>query len=449
MHANREGYDPSIMPFTILIVDDEREMCLSLSEIFSSYGFQAIFTTDPLAVSSLIERNRIDLILMDIKMPQLRGIDLLKLIKGRDRSIPVIMITGHPSIESAVESMRYGALNFFVKPLKIRELVKEVERIRDTQHRAKFYEGDAFIVTRSVCMQRILGEIDQVAPTDAPILITGESGTGKELVANAIHGKSLRREKGLVKVNCASIPDTLLESEMFGHEKGAFTDAINRHTGKLEIADQGTIFFDEIGDMSLATQPKLLRVLQDGEFQRLGGTETLRTDTRVIAATNRDIGELLERKILREDLFYRLSVVMIHLPSLRDRKDDIDTLVRHFLDVFNRAYGKNIRSVSKSVKEILFNHGWPGNVRELKNCIERAVIFCDAPVIEEEHLPAQYGKIRDQGFPGSLDAIYQKISKEKISEALAASRGEKQKAAKLLNISRKTLYNRMKKLGMQ
>ncbi|MGA2380592.1 MAG: sigma-54 dependent transcriptional regulator [Spirochaetia bacterium] len=437
------------MPFTILIVDDEREMCASLAEIFESHGLDSLFTADPLAVPALIEKNRIGLILMDIKMPQLRGIDLLKLVKGRDRSIPVIMITGYPSIENAVESMRYGALNFFVKPLKIKELITEIERIRASQSEAGTESERAHIVTADPRMQGVLQEIDRVAPTDAPVLITGESGTGKELAAAAIHERSARREGAFVKVNCASIPDTLLESEMFGHEMGAFTDAIRRRVGKLEIADNGTIFFDEIGDMTAGTQPKLLRVLQDGEFQRLGGTQTLHTNTRVIAATNKDIGELLTKKLFREDLYYRLSVVTIHLPALRERKEDIEILIRHFIELFNAKYGKEICRVSEPVKDILYRHNWPGNVRELKNCLERAAIFCDSAEIGEDHLPAQYLKIRDQGFPDSLEAIYDKMSREKISEALTRSHGEKQKAAKLLNISRKTLYNRMKKLGLE
>jgi len=440
------------MAFTILIVDDEREMCLSLSEIFSSYGFDSVSTTDPRAAPALIEAHSVGLLVMDIRMPQQSGIDLLKLIKSRDRSLPVIMITGYPSIENAVEAMRYGALNVFVKPLKVRELVREIQQIRDSRARAGDEAGDeaaASLVTVNPGMLRILGEIERVALTDAPVLLTGESGTGKELAACAIHARSPRRELPFVKVNCASIPDTLLESEMFGHERGAFTDAIRQHIGKIELAGGGTLFLDEIGDMTLATQSKLLRVLQDGEFQRLGGVDTLRSGARVIAATNKDVGELLERKLFREDLFYRLSVVTIHLPALRERKDDIERLFSHFLELFNVKYAKTIASVSDPVKDILLRHDWPGNVRELRNCIERAVIFCDGAAIGEEHLPAQYLKMRDPCFPDSLEAVYERLSRQKISEALARTSGEKQKAARLLNISRKTLYNRMKKLGME
>jgi len=436
------------MPFTILIVDDEQEMCLSLSEIFSARGLASLSTSDPGAVAGILEKNDVDLVLLDIAMPQQNGIDLLKAIKRRERSLPVIMITGYPSVESAVEAMRYGALNFFVKPLKTRQLVAEIERIRASRETAAGDARESSLVTGNAGMLRILREIDRVAATDAPVLITGESGTGKELVAAAIHQKS-GRVGPYVKVNCAAIPDTLLESEMFGHEQGAFTDAVRRRAGKLELADGGTLFLDEIGDMTAATQPKLLRVLQDGEFQRLGGGETLRSTARIIAATNTDVDALIAQKRLREDLFYRLSVVTIHLPALRERKDDLDLLVDHFLRVFAGKYGREAASVSPAMKEILYRHAWPGNVRELRNCIERAVIFCDSREIGEEHLPAQYLKLRDEGFPDSLEAVYEKLSRQKIADALARSSGEKQKAARLLNISRKTLYNRMKRLGME
>jgi two-component system, NtrC family, response regulator AtoC len=436
------------MPFTILIVDDEQEMCLSLSEIFSARGFSSLSTSDPRTVPGLIERNPVDLVLLDVAMPQQNGIDLLKSLKSRDRSLPIIMITGYPSVESAVESMRYGALNFFVKPLKTAQLVAEIERLRSSRETAATEAGEESLVTGNPAMLRILREIDRVAATDAPVLITGESGTGKELVAAATHRRS-GRAGPYVKVNCSAIPDTLLESEMFGHEQGAFTDAVRRRTGKLELADGGTLFLDEIADMTAAAQPKLLRVLQDGEFQRLGGAETLRSTARIIAATNTDVDALLAQKRLRQDLFYRLSVVTIHLPALRERRDDLELLVRHFLRVFNAKYGRQVAGVSSAVKDILYRHAWPGNVRELRNCIERAVIFCDGGEIGEEHLPAQYLKLRDQGFPDSLEAVYEKLSRQRIAEALARASGEKQKAARLLNISRKTLYNRMKRLGME
>jgi len=437
------------MAFTVLIVDDEEEMCTSLSELLASYGFDLVTTGDPREVPGILESRAVNLLIMDIRMPQQSGLDLLKVIKARDRALPVIMITGYPSVENAVQAMRYGALNFYVKPLKVRELVREIEQLRDSSARAVEDHGGASLVTGNAGMHRIMDEIDRVALTDAPVLLTGESGTGKELAATAIHAKSARSGRPFVKVNCASIPDTLLESEMFGHERGAFTDAVRQHIGKLELAASGTLFLDEIGDMTLATQSKLLRVLQDGEFQRLGGVDTLKSGARVIAATNKEVNELLKQKLFRQDLFYRLSVVTIHLPALRDRKDDIDRLLTHFLRQFNAKYSKHIESISEPVRDLLLRHDWPGNVRELRNCVERAAIFCDGPQIGEEHLPAQYLKMRDHGFPDGLEAVYQRLTRQRISDALARTSGEKQKAARLLNISRKTLYNRMKKLGME
>jgi DNA-binding NtrC family response regulator len=434
------------MPFTILIVDDEREMCLSLSEILRSQGFEAIIATDPQTVPALLRKKRADLAIMDIRMPQLPGIDLLKLLKHEQPSLPVIMITGFPSVENAVLSMRYGALNFFVKPLPIRELLQEIQQLAGSPARGG--GGEERIVTRNPRMLGILEEVQRVGPADAAVLITGETGTGKELIASAVHARSGRRDRAFVKLNCASIPDTLLESELFGHERGAYTDAAERHIGKLEAADRGTLFFDEIGDMTVRTQAKLLRVLQDGEFQRLGGQETLRTDVRVLAATNQDIERLLAQGSFREDLFYRLSVVRIEVPALRERKDDLELLVGHFLERFNHRYGREVSGLSPEVREIFQRHNWPGNVRELKNCVERAVIFCDGRTIAPEHLQAQYRRLGESGFPGQLEGARERLDREVIAEALARSQGEKQKAAALLHISRKTLYNRMKKLGM-
>jgi DNA-binding NtrC family response regulator len=438
--------------FTVLIVDDEREACLSLSEILSTHGIQSVTATDPRTVPDLLASRPVDLAIMDMRMPGLSGIDLLKVLKERDRSLPVIVVTGYPSVENAVECMRYGALNFFVKPLKIRELLREVRTVREARTVSHPEPDPPPVVTREPSMLRVLEEIRRVAPTDAPVLITGESGTGKELVANALHTWGWRALKPFVKVNCASIPDTLLESEMFGHEKGAFTDAASRHVGKLELAGEGSLFFDEIGDMSPRTQPKLLRVLQDGEFQRLGGTQTIRSRARIIAATNRDVEALLREGAFREDLYYRLSVVTIDLPPLRERAGDIDLLLEHFVRRSGRRYDKTVQGISPSVRDILHRHPWPGNIRELQNCIERAVIFCDGPLIREEHLPAQYLKIREQGFPfgdpESLEAASARLHRQQIAEALRRTGGEKQEAARLLRISRKTLYNRMKKLGM-
>ncbi|RPI79471.1 MAG: sigma-54-dependent Fis family transcriptional regulator [Desulfobacteraceae bacterium] len=439
------------MSFQILIVDDEKEMCLSLAEILSANGFQALYTVDPLEVLSTLNTHKIDLIIMDMKMPKLKGIDLLKNVKAADPLIPIIMITGYPSIENAVNSMKYGALNFYIKPLKIKELLNEIQQLAKSRPEIERSNEIFPIITQNPTMHRIMAEITKVARTDAPVLITGESGTGKELAAGAIHFQSRRKDRSWIKVNCASIPDTLLESELFGHEKGAFTDAIKTRAGKFELADSGTIFLDEIGDMSLQTQPKILRVLQDGEIQRLGGMESIRTDVRLITATNKKIEQLLDPNRFRADLYYRISVVTIHLPPLRERKDDLVLLTDYFLNYFNQIYKKNVRQLSEEVKALFIRHQWPGNIRELKNCLERAVIFAEAGEEElgRQHLPAQYREIVEGYYPGDLDDTYDALTKKKITEALAKSDGVKYKAAEFLRIHRKTLYNKMRKLGLE
>jgi DNA-binding NtrC family response regulator len=439
------------MGFQILIVDDEKEMCLSLAEILTSNGFQAMYTVDPLEVFSILNTHKVDLIIMDMKMPKLKGIDLLKNVKAADPLIPIIMITGYPSIENAVNSMKYGALNFYIKPLKIKELINEIQQLAKSRPEIERSNEVFPIVSQNGVMRRIMAEITKVASTDAPVLITGESGTGKELAACAIHYQSQRKSQPLIKVNCASIPDTLLESELFGHEKGAFTDAIKTRAGKFELANGGTIFLDEIGDMSLQTQPKILRVLQDGEIQRLGGMESIRTDVRLITATNKKIEQLLDQNRFRADLYYRISVVTIHLPPLRERKDDLALLTDYFLDYFNQVYKKGVHRLSEEVRALFIKHTWPGNIRELKNCLERAVIFAEAGEEElgQQHLPAQYREISEGYYPDDLDDIYDDLTKKKITEALAKSDGVKYKAAELLRIHRKTLYNKMRKLGLE
>jgi transcriptional regulator with PAS, ATPase and Fis domain len=347
--------------------------------------------------------------------------------------------------------MKYGALNFYIKPLKIKELINEIQQLAKSRPDIERSNEVFPIITQNATMRRIMAEITKVAYTDAPVLITGESGTGKELVACAIHFQSRRKDRSWIKVNCASIPDTLLESELFGHEKGAFTDAIKTRAGKFELADSGTIFLDEIGDMSLQTQPKILRVLQDGEIQRLGGMESIRTDVRLITATNKKIEQLLDPNRFRADLYYRISVVTIHLPPLRERKDDLVLLTDYFLDYFNQIYKKNVRRLSEEVKALFIRHNWPGNIRELKNCLERAVIFAEAGEEElgRQHLPAQYREIVEGYYPDDLDDTYDALTKKKIAEALAKSDGVKYKAAEFLRIHRKTLYNKMRKLGLE
>jgi len=435
--------------FCILVVDDEKEMCISLSEILSSNGYRALYTVDPSQVPVLLSGDGIDLIIMDVRMPNISGIDLLKSIKEKNNRIPIIVISGYTSVESAVLAMKYGALNFYMKPINTAELLREIGRVAKV-HRSDTENFDHMIVSCSSEMARIQKEISKVAPTDAPVLLTGESGTGKELAACALHYQSNRKDRPFINVNCASLPETLLESELFGHERGSFTDAVEQKLGKFEIADGGSIFLDEIGDMSSNIQPKLLRVLQDGEIQRLGGSETISTDVRVISATNQDIGGLIRENRFREDLYYRLSVVIIHIPPLRERREDIQVLIDHFLKIFNRIYNKGLESLSPQVAEIFLHHHWPGNVRELRNCLERSCIFAaeNQERLEVELLPAQYRGLVTRERNGGLAEYFDDLSREKILEALALSNGVKHKAAERLKIHRKTLYNKMKKLGL-
>jgi DNA-binding NtrC family response regulator len=393
----------------------------------------------------------VDLILMDVRMPALGGIDLLKILRKTHPLLPVIMISGYASVESAVRAMKYGALNFFAKPVQLSELLQEIHHLeRSVRIKRPVMTSTDTIVTANEKMGEVLSLVEKAAPTEASVIIIGESGTGKELIADLLHHASKRKNNAYIKVNCAAIPDNLLESEMFGHEKGAFTDAQSQQKGKIELADGGTIFFDEIGDMSLQTQAKMLRVLQEKHFTRLGGSVPIRADFRIIAATNKSIESMIAQGSFREDLFYRLSVITLKLPPLRERGEDIVPLALHFIGVFNQVYGKNVRGISERVIETLEGHSWPGNVRELKNIIERAVIFCETDLIEPRDLPEQY-RIVDRSAAG-FEAI-KEFSTEKaravIREALRQTNGIKGEAARLLKITRKTLYNRMKKLNLE
>lgn len=435
------------MPKRILIVDDELKMCHSLGELLNERGFATAHCTDASRVPHMLEGDRFDLMVLDIRMPGVGGIDVLRNLRASDPRLPVIMVTGFPSIEVAVEAMKYGASNLFVKPLEIGKLVREIEML--TGQGASAESGaDARIITRNPEMQRIIKSIGKVAATDAPVLITGESGSGKELVAQALQRSGRRGDAPFVKVNCAALAESLLESELFGHEKGAFTGAIAQHKGKFELAQGGTLFLDEIGDMALATQAKILRILQDRELTRLGGERSLRTDVRLITATNKDLNKLIERGDFREDLYYRISVVTLALPPLRDRREDVSLLVDHFVQTFNLQYGKSISSVSREAMELLQSHHWPGNIRELRNCVERAVIFSESDVLQAQDLPRQYLEVEPRSPKSAYNQAQEELDRRIILEALKKNEGIKQKAADSLQMHRKTLYNKMKKLGL-
>jgi two-component system, NtrC family, response regulator AtoC len=440
--------------YHILIVDDEKELCVSLSEILTEEGFPTSYTSDPMETPAILARTRIDLIILDIRMPGIGGIDLLKLVRRTNPGIKVIVLTGHPSIENAVLSMKYGAVNFYEKPPPLSRLINEIREFASRGSEfAAASPGTASqptgrVVTNDPGMRKVLQSAEKAGATKVPVLITGESGTGKELIASLVHESGPRASRPFIKVNCAAIPETLLESELFGHEKGAFTNALAQRKGKFELANEGTIFLDEIGDMSPATQAKILRVLQEQEFQRVGGTETIRSDIRVIAATNKDLRLLIQRDLFREDLYYRLCVINLHVPPLRERSGDAALLIDHFVAVFSAQYAKAIRGLDDQTRGMLLSHAWPGNVRELKNCIERAVIFGEGELISLDDLPLQYTELDAIHLGRKLQGGYEQLNRSMILEALEKSNGRKSKAADMLNINRRTLYNRMRKLGL-
>jgi len=441
------------MDYRILIIDDEKELCVSLSEILTEEGYHTLFTSDPLETPAILARSRVDLIILDIRMPGIGGIDLLRMVRKTNPNIKVIILTGHPSIENAVLSMKYGAANFYEKPPNLKKLLKEIREFSARDASVAGPPGVELpparrVVTRDPRMVKVLQSAEKAAATTAPVLITGESGTGKELIAGLVHEAGKRADSPFIKVNCAAIPETLLESELFGHEKGAFTNALAQKNGKFELAHEGTIFLDEIGDMSSSTQAKILRVLQEQEFERVGGTQTIRADIRIIAATNKDLRLLIQKDAFREDLYYRLCVISLHIPPLRERPEDVELLIDHFLKLFSTQYAREIRGLDAQTRELLLAHTWPGNVRELKNCIERATIFCEGELITLEDLPSQYMELEGTHLGQKLQTSFEQLNRAMIMEALEKSKGKKSKAADMLNINRRTLYNRMRKLGL-
>ncbi len=433
------------MSNSILIVDDEKHMCVSLSKLLGAHGFETAYETNAVRALETLRKHSFDLVITDLKMPGMDGIRFIDAAKSMKLPIPLIMISGYATVENVVEAMKYGALNFYSKPIDIPKLLGEIRQVLQVRKTPPEQRGS--IITENKRMRELMLVASTAAPTDAPVIITGESGTGKELFAAHIHAMSNRKSKPYIKLNCAAIPDTLLESELFGHTKGSFTDAKEDRAGKFEIAEGGTLFFDEIGEMSMKTQAKLLRVLQEKEFERVGSNEIKRMDVRFIAASNKDIPSRIANGDFREDLYYRLSVITIDIPPVRERKEDVLPLARHFLEEYSGVYNKKIRDFSQTASSIFLYHDWPGNVRELKNTVERAVIFCNEDILGAEHLPHQYRSIINTQ-EDNLKDLYDKVTREVILDALEKTNGSKQKAAELLNINRRTLYNKMKQLDL-
>jgi len=441
----------------ILIVDDDRAHRTMLKTLLSSWGYETWEAEDGEVAVRLVRERPFDLILMDIRMLNLSGLEALPLIKAHNPAIPVIIMTAYASVESAVEAMKQGAYDYLQKPLDFDELKIKIERAMEHRHllmeNAELKErlGASFdrrrIIGHSPAMLHLLEIVSQVAPSEATVLILGESGTGKELIAAAIHYNSSRRQGPFIRINCGAITETLLEAELFGHEKGAFTGADRRREGKFVQASGGTLFLDEITETSPAMQVKLLRVLQEREITRVGGTDLIPVDVRVIAATNRDIRSTIAAGKFREDLYYRLNVVTLSVPPLRERREDIPLLAQHFLEELSKKNRKEIKGFTPQAMDILSRYPWPGNVRELMNSIERAVVLAKGEFITPEDLsliPHDDSGPADLSMPRPLD----EVERQTIMSTLTAVGGNKSEAARKLGITRRTLHLKMKKYGL-
>ncbi|OGC12121.1 hypothetical protein A3K48_06620 [candidate division WOR-1 bacterium RIFOXYA12_FULL_52_29] len=442
----------------ILVVDDEKSMRESMKMLLEG-RYELHFAASGREAIDLVKKLPIDLVLLDIHLPEIDGIEVLKIIKGVDDSIEVIMITAVVMVGKAVEAIRSGAYDYITKPFDIEALQEQVAKVLEKRSltrenfslRALIDRDEQFekIIGTSDRIKEIFGIIEDVAQSNSTVIITGESGTGKELVARAIHNRSARKEKLFVAVNCAAIPENLLESELFGHEAGSFTGAAERQLGKFEIASGGTIFLDEIGSLPLPMQAKLLRAIQEKEIERVGGQKPIPVDVRIVSATNSDLREEIKNRKFREDLYYRLNVIPINLPPLRERKEDLPLLANHFLAKYNREFGKKIRGIKKEVLPHLLAYDWPGNVRELENLIERLVVLTKEGFIEANQLPVEIkGKSAcESGYnESSLTRAVKKFEIDFIKQTLEKTGGKKGKAAKILGIHRNTLRNITKKL---
>lgn len=443
----------------VLVVDDEANAREGLKDLLESWGYEVATAADVRSGFESVKRFQPAIIVTDLKMPENDGMALLHLLKEEKLldHTHVIVLSAHGNIEAAVEAVKTGAEEFLTKPVDVARLKLTLEKIAKQTRvfeemlllRDKVRRLGTFgkLNGSTPKMKEVFKQVGVIAPTTAPVLITGESGTGKELVAKAIHQNSKRNQKPYIPVNCAAIPATLLESELFGHEKGAFTGAVARKEGCFEMADGGTLFLDEIGEMDAELQSKLLRVLEDGRFRRLGGTQEIAVDVRVIAATNRDLEEAVEEQSFREDLYYRLNVFNIQLPPLRERNEDIPLLVQAFTEEFNVKNDKNIKGISSDALKILRNYSFPGNVRELKNVIERAVIVSRNEVIEPEDLPeAIHSKATKAPIiEFRLGQSIEEVEKQFMFHTINFVDGNKTKAAKMLGISLKTLHNKLNK----
>jgi DNA-binding NtrC family response regulator len=446
---------------TILIVEDEAKMRRLLELNLGEDGFTTLSAEDAETGLKVLRENPVNLVVTDLKLPGMDGLEFLQTIKRQSAALPVVVMTAFGSVETAVEAMKAGASDYVLKPFSLSEMRMvihkelDVHKLREENRSLREALGKRYthpnIVARSAKMQEVLATVDRVATTNSTVLLGGESGVGKDLIAHAIHEKSRRSSGPFIKINSTAIPENLLESELFGYEKGAFTGANISKPGKFELADKGTLFLDEIGDVPPATQVKLLRVLQEREFERLGGTRTIKVDVRLIAATNRDLREALEQGTFREDLYYRLNVVPIDIAPLRQRKEDIPDLVNLFISRFATDSGKVVEGITPEAMQILVNYHWPGNVRELQNIIERACALTKSSVlkVEDIHLDVRPARATDGAGNFLPDGMtLEQWEDEMIRESLRRANGNKSQAARLLGLSRNALRYRLSRIGI-
>jgi two-component system response regulator HydG len=445
-------------PPTLLVADDDPGLRESLERTLTREGYRVVLASDGRAALERVQAGGVDLIVTDLKMPGLTGLELLRAAKAIMPDVDVILLTAFGTVEEAVKAMKDGAYDFLTKPFRREQLIKLIDKALERrelieQNRAlkkqlEDIRAKGQMIGASPSFRRMMTLIEQIADSSATALIQGESGTGKELVARTIHERSARRNGPFVAVNCAALPETLLESELFGYEKGAFTGAAARKEGRFELANAGTLFLDEVGDLSLVTQPKILRVLQEGEFERLGGTRSLQVDVRIVAATNQDVAEMVKEKRFREDLYYRLNVITIRVPPLRERHEDIRVLAQHFLRVYAAKNGRKLDGFSAEAVERLESYAWPGNVRELENLVERSVVLARKDRIDAEDLPEEVMGVKRPPRDAILELVgtpLADIERRLLDETLRITGGNKTQAAKLLGIDVRTVARKLER----
>jgi len=442
----------------ILIVEDDPTVRESLCLLFKKKGYEMLFASNGKEALLLFRRKVVDLVITDVVMPKMDGIELLEAVKGLRPETEVIVISAQGTIEKAVQAMKLGAFDFIEKPINPRVISLLVERALEKQTlilqnrdlRSRLEDKFHFrnIIARSEKMVKIFELIHHIAPYDSSVLIIGESGTGKELIANAIHYNSPRASMPFIKVSCASLSEGIIESELFGHEKGAFTGAIASRKGRFELAHQGTLFLDEVKDIPPSTQIKLLRVLQEGEFERVGGNKTIKVNIRIIAASNRDLQEAVKEGVFREDLYYRLNVVNIKLPPLRDRRDDTPFLINFFIEKYNQKYHMKVKGISQKAMNLLADYKWAGNVRELENTIESILVINSPEVIDIQHLPQEIRDVKERPevIPIKIGTPLEDVEKEMLIQTLRVTKGNKRKAAQLLGINVRTIHRKIEEI---